>query len=227
MKKMKPSLLRIKGINSFNGEQVIEFSRLIEKGLFGIFGPTGSGKSSILDAITLALYGNIARDSKEFINTEVDRGEVSFEFQILDGKIRKSYRIERAIKNKKNGGIETSVARIMELDGDEINILAEGVTNVNNEVIRVIGLNSDDFTRSVVLPQGKFGEFLKLTGRERRNMLERIFGLEQYGKNIMDKISGERKKYDAKRINLEGQLKGYEGITDDYYKEVSGKLTSL
>lgn len=224
---MKPSLLRIKGINSFNNEQIIEFSRLVEKGLFGIFGPTGSGKSSILDAITLALYGNISRDSKEFINTESEKGEVSFQFQILDGNIRKTYCVDRAIKRKKNGGIETSVARIIEIAGDETNVLAEGVTNVNNEVIRIIGLNSDDFTRSVVLPQGKFGEFLKLTGKERRNMLERIFGLEQYGKNIMDKINAERKKYDTKRIDLEGQLKGYEGITEDYYKEVLQKLEIL
>ena len=224
---MRPSLLKIKGINSFNNEQIIEFNRLVEKGLFGIFGPTGSGKSSILDAITLALYGNIARDSKEFINTEADRGEVSFEFQILDGTARKIYRLERGIRRKKGGGIETSLARIMEIDGEEINILAEGVTSVNNEVIRVIGLNSDDFTRSVVLPQGKFSEFLKLTGRERRNMLERIFGLEQYGKDIMDKINSERKKYDVKRIDLEGQLKGYEGITEDYNKEVSDKLGLL
>ncbi|ABR50248.1 SMC domain protein [Alkaliphilus metalliredigens QYMF] len=224
---MRPSLLKIKGINSFNGEQVIEFNRLVEKGLFGIFGPTGSGKSSILDAITLVLYGNISRDSKEFINTEVDRGEVSFEFEILDGKRRRTYRLERGIKRKKNGGIETTVARMMELEVDGIKILAEGVTNVNQEVMRVIGLSADDFTRSVVLPQGKFSEFLKLTGRERRNMLERIFGLEQYGKTIMDKISTQRKKYDVKRIDLEGQLKGYEGITGDYYKEVAEHLNLL
>lgn len=224
---MRPSLLKIKGINSFSDEQIIQFDRLIEKGLFGIFGPTGSGKSSILDAITLVLYGNIARNSREFINTGTDRGEISFEFQILDGKVRKTYRVEREIKRKKNGGIETALARMMELNGEEINILAEGVTNVNNEVIKIIGLNSDDFTRSVVLPQGKFSEFLKLTGRERRNMLERIFGLEQYGKNLMDKINNERKKYNEKRIDLEGQLKGYEGITEDCYKEASEKLKAL
>lgn len=224
---MKPGLLRIKGINSFSNEQIIDFTRLVEKGLFGIFGPTGSGKSSILDAITLVLYGNIARNSKEFINTGTDRGEVSFEFQILDGKVRKTYRLEREIKRKKNGGIETALARMIELKGEETNVLAEGVTNVNNEVMRVIGLNPDDFTRSVVLPQGKFSEFLKLTGRERRNMLERIFGLEQYGKSLMDKINIERKKYDVKRIDLEGQLKSYEGITEDYYKSASEKLGIL
>ncbi|HZJ76259.1 MAG TPA: SMC family ATPase, partial [Oscillospiraceae bacterium] len=215
---MRPNLLRIKGINSFSDEQIIQFDRLIEKGLFGIFGPTGSGKSSILDAITLVLYGNIARNSREFINTGTDSGEISFEFQILDGKTRRTYRVEREIRRKKNGGIETALARMMELNGEEISILAEGVTNVNNEVTEIIGLNSDDFTRSVVLPQGKFSEFLKLTGRERRNMLERIFGLEQYGKNLMDMINSEKKEYNEKRIDLEGQLKGYEGITEGCYK---------
>lgn len=227
VKKVRPSLLKIKGINSFHNEQIINFNRLVEKGLFGIFGPTGSGKSSILDAITLALYGNIARDSKEFINTEADRGEVSFEFEILDGSLRKTYRLERGIKRKKNGGIETTVARIIEINGEEVTVLADSVTSVNNEVIRVIGLNAEDFTRSVVLPQGKFSEFLKLTGRERRNMLERIFGLEQYGKNIVEKINAERKKYDAKRMDLEGQLKSYEGVNESYYKEVSEKLHLL
>ena len=78
---MRPSLLKIKGINSFSDEQVIQFDRLIEKGLFGIFGPTGSGKSSILDAITLVLYGNIARNSREFINTGTDREKSALNFR--------------------------------------------------------------------------------------------------------------------------------------------------
>lgn len=224
---MRPSLLKIKGLNSFNKEQSIDFTRLIEKGLFGIFGPTGSGKSSILDAITLALYGNISRDSKEFINTETDVAEVHFKFEIMNGQARKTYLVERAIKRKKNGGIETSLARVIEQAGDEVIILAEGVTNVNNEVHRIIGLNWDDFTRSVVLPQGKFSEFLKLTGKERRDMLERIFGLEQYGKNIIGKIIGERNKYNMKKVDIEGQLKGYEDISDEHFKEIKERLGLL
>lgn len=223
---MKPSLLKVKGINSFNHEQTIDFARLVEKGLFGIFGPTGSGKSSILDAITLALYGNIARDTREFINTECDEAQVSFDFQILEGKNYKTYRLERQVR-RRDEGIVTALARMMEVKDGEINILAEGVTNVNRQVVKIIGLNSDDFTRSVVLPQGKFSEFLKLTGRERRNMLERIFGLEQYGKDLMDKINGQRRQYTNKKIDLEGQLKGYEGITEEYYKEAVEKLEGL
>lgn len=66
MKKMKPIKLEVKGLNSFIDKQVVEFDKLTERGLFGIFGPTGSGKSTILDGITLALYGDIARKSKGY-----------------------------------------------------------------------------------------------------------------------------------------------------------------
>lgn len=65
---MKPIRLEIDGINSYSKKQLIDFEELTSRGLFGIFGNTGSGKSTILDAITLALYGNIARSSKDFIN---------------------------------------------------------------------------------------------------------------------------------------------------------------
>ncbi len=67
MKKMKPIRLEVKGLNSFIDKQVVEFDKLTERGLFGIFGPTGSGKSTILDGITLALYGDIARKSSNYI----------------------------------------------------------------------------------------------------------------------------------------------------------------
>src|SRR3712207_9371638 len=88
---MKPITLKIKGLNSFIEEQTIDFEKLTSKGLFGIFGPTGSGKSTILDAITLALYGEISRKSSNCINTSCDELLVSYEFQILNNGIRKNY----------------------------------------------------------------------------------------------------------------------------------------
>ena len=65
---MRPIRLKIKGLNSFIDEQEIDFNKLTERGLFGIFGPTGSGKSTILDGITLALYGDLPRKSTNYIN---------------------------------------------------------------------------------------------------------------------------------------------------------------
>ena len=66
---MRPIKLKISGLNSYIDEQVIDFEKLTERGLFGIFGQTGSGKSTILDAMTIAMYGNIPRNTKEFINS--------------------------------------------------------------------------------------------------------------------------------------------------------------
>jgi len=88
---MKPVRLKIKGLNSYIEEQVIDFNRLTERGLFGIFGPTGSGKSTILDAIILALYGEIPRETKEFVNPEADSLYIYFEFSMKYGGERKNY----------------------------------------------------------------------------------------------------------------------------------------
>ena len=74
---MRPIRLELTGLNSYIDKQVIDFEKLIERGLFGIFGTTGSGKSTILDAITIAMYGNISRNTKEYINNHTLAIELS------------------------------------------------------------------------------------------------------------------------------------------------------
>lgn len=227
---MKPKLLKIKGLNSFLDEQKIEFSKLTEKGLFGIFGPTGSGKSSILDAITLALYGEISRASKNdqgFINTNTNFTTVSIEFEIGEGDKRKTYIAERNITRDKHGSYKTKAARLLSLDGETSNVIAEKGTEVKKQVEDILGLSLDDFTRSVVLPQGKFSEFLKLTGLERRNMLERIFNLEKYGRELIDKVRRERNKNLTEETKLEGELKNFEGISEDAYEALAQEINIL
>lgn len=85
---MKPVKLTLKGINSFEKLQVIDFEALTRQGVFGIFGPTGSGKSSILDGITLALYGEVARESRNFINVNMEQASVEFTFLIREVQLR-------------------------------------------------------------------------------------------------------------------------------------------
>ena len=115
---MKPLKLKLKGLNSFIEEQTIDFERLTEKGLFGIFGPTGSGKSTILDGITLCLYGEVARKSTNFINTNGDLLYVSYEFQITNA-VAKKYRVEREFKRDKSGSNRTRYARIIDITNDD------------------------------------------------------------------------------------------------------------
>ena len=220
---MRPIKLKIKGLNSFIEEQTIDFEKLTDRGLFGIFGPTGSGKSTILDGITLALYGDVSRKSSNYINTNCDRLNVSFEFQI-SGAETKRYLVNREFKrDKKSGNPVSGKCKIVDITNGE-EVLADKVKAVTDKCKEVIGLSLEDFTRTVVLPQGKFSEFLKLEGKPRREMLERLFNLEQYGDNLSVKLSREIKKEKTQNDILSGQLMGYEGISEEKKAEKEEEL---
>lgn len=227
MKKMKPIRLEVKGLNSFIDKQVVEFDKLTERGLFGIFGPTGSGKSTILDGITLALYGDIARKSSNYINTNCDGVYVSYEFQITGNEVKR-YRVDREFRrDNKSGGIRNKSSKIIDITGGVENVLEEKAKAVTSKCEEIIGLKLDDFMRTVVLPQGKFSEFLKLEGKERRNMLERLFNLRNYGDDLSSKLSLEIRKEKDKMNVLEGQLKGYEGVSEEALKAKEEEINEI
>ncbi|MGU8130003.1 SbcC/MukB-like Walker B domain-containing protein [Clostridium perfringens] len=224
---MKPIKLEVKGLNSFIDKQVVEFDKLTERGLFGIFGPTGSGKSTILDGITLALYGDIARKSSNYINTNCDGVYVSYEFQITGNEVKR-YRVDREFKrDNKSGGIRNKSSKIIDITGGVENVLEEKAKAVTSKCEEIIGLKLDDFMRTVVLPQGKFSEFLKLEGKERRNMLERLFNLRKYGDDLSSKLSLEIRKEKDKMNVLEGQLKGYEGVSEEALKAKEEEIKEI
>lgn len=215
---MKPIKLKIRGLNSFIEEQIIDFEKLTEAGFFGIFGPTGSGKSTVLDGITLALYGEMARKSSNYINANCDSASVSFEFKI-SGSMSKRYIVEREFKtDKKTGNPRSGKCKVIDISTGEPQILAESVSGVTNACKEIIGLSLEDFTRTVVLPQGKFSEFLKLEGKSRRDMLERLFNLQQYGDNLARKLAREINKEKTENSILIGELKGYEDVSEEAKK---------
>ena len=222
---MKPIKLELMGLNSYTDKQTIDFEKLTSRGLFGIFGNTGSGKSTILDAITIALYGDIARDTTDYINSSCDKAVVKYEFEIGSKNNRKRYFVERTIKNSATGGTKTSRVLLGEIkDNGDLNVLADKVGEVKSKIQDIIGLTSDDFTRSVVLPQGKFSEFLKLQDRDRRKMLERIFNLEKYGEKLSNKVKVRRNEAKEKITSLNGKLSQHEGITEELYEETKAEL---
>lgn len=211
---MKPIRLSFSGLQSYRERQEIDFVRLCEAGVFGIFGPTGSGKSSILDAMTLALYGKVERASggtQGIINHAEDSVAVSFTFELSAADGTERYTVERQYKRTGEATIGVTVCRLIRhrAAGDEV--VADKQGEVNARIEEILGLSMQDFTRAVVLPQGKFAEFLSLTGKERRNMLQRLFGLEKYGDELMETLSRRLKETD---VALKQAVSEQQGLGD-------------
>lgn len=171
---MRPLRLHIEGFTSFRQPQDIDFTDL---GLFVITGPTGSGKTSILDALTLALYGQIARTNKhqirEMISLGASQAKVQLDFQV-DGT---SYRVARRVP--RDGSQSATVERV---EGDEAvpEVEGSGVREANDRLEQIVGLDYASFTKAVLLPQGAFSEFLKGDPKERRNILVRLLDLDRF-----------------------------------------------
>ncbi|MFF2016742.1 AAA family ATPase [Paenibacillus sp. NPDC058177] len=208
---MKPISLKVAGLQSYREQQEIDFESLTETGLFGIFGPTGSGKSSLLDGITLAMYGKVERaagGTQGIMNHSEDQLSVAFTFELTSAAGSHRYRVERKFKRTGEQTVSNTISRFIEVlpDGDQV--LADKLADVTRCVEEKIGLKMDDFTRAVVLPQGKFAEFLSLRGVDRRQMLQRLFHLEQYGDQLALKLSRRVKENDTALRALEAEQQG-------------------
>ena len=205
---MRPISLEIAGLHSFRNRRVIDFTPLLKDNLFGIFGPTGSGKSTILDAITLALFGEVKRADRKthgIVNVLETESSVSFAFDIERDGERKRYRAERLFKKSESGGAATKRARLIELGEEEIP-LADKEKEMTALVEEILGIKADDFRLSVVLPQGAFADFLHLRPKDRGAMLQRIFGLEDLGEKINNGLRDIRKKLDSTKEKIEERL---------------------
>ena len=188
---MKPIKLVFTGLNSYRSRQIVDFEKLGEGGLFGIFGPTGSGKSSILDGITLALFGGVDRatnNTRGIINQLEKALEVSFEFELGGSRYQVERRYERNAKDPDSAAAKT--ARLRKLGPDAETVIASRPQEVTASVEKLLGISREEFARAVVLPQGKFDQFLRLTGGDRAAMLEHLFNLKQFGEELVEKLKG-------------------------------------
>lgn len=223
---MRPIELTVAGLHSFREKQIIRFDELAGGGVFGIFGPTGSGKSSLLDAMTLALFGNVERaanNTQGIMNHAEDRLSVSYTFEL--GK-EKRYRIERSYKRSGDISLQSSLCRLIELsDGEEI-VLADKEREVTQNVRDLLGLTNDDFTRAVVLPQGKFAEFLSLKGKERRQMLQRLFHLERYGDRLTEKLKTRTDRAESEHKEITAEQQGLGDASEETLRQARAAFTA-
>ncbi|MCD7729468.1 MAG: SMC family ATPase [Clostridia bacterium] len=223
---MRPLFLEFKGLNSFSEKAEIDFTPLLQGGIFGIFGETGSGKSTILDAINFALFGDIGRSAvkTDKINDKCDSLEVKFTFDIFSEGKRRKYYIERSIKRKSG----THKAMLYELGGTDSGIcLADNVKSVDNKIVDIIGINEEDFKKCIALPQGEFSRFVKSAPSERTELIERLFSLQKYGENLKFKLSRYKMQKEGEYNTLAGKLSSYEDVTRDKIKELEQQTQAL
>lgn len=213
---MKPIKLTMQAFGPFAQTETIEFDKLGTNPLFLINGPTGSGKTSILDAICFALYGETTGNERQGIQMRCDMAaptlltEVTLEFS-LHGK---SYRVIRspeqeAPKARGEGmTVRKHTAALYEIT-DEEKLITSKTTQVKTEVTNIIGLNETQFRQVMVLPQGKFRELLLATSKEREEIFGQLFQTDIYKKieyALKDKASAISKAKDESDNQIRGAL---------------------
>ncbi len=212
---MIPKYLKIKGLYSYKTEQEIHFDQLTEAALFGIFGSVGSGKSSILEAITFALYGDTERlnnkgDDRTYNMMNLRSDDLSIDFECLAGKDAKHYRFSvRGKRNSKNFMDVKTFERkaYMKLNDEWSPIMADDVAE------KVIGLSYENFRRTIIIPQGRFQEFIELRDNDRTKMMKDLFNLDKY--DLSRKIGSLNSKNKLVLENIKGQLVSLGDATTD------------
>ncbi len=225
---MRPVFLEFCGINSFSEPAQIDFRSLLEYGIFGIFGDTGSGKSTILDCIGFALYGGVARSRSgsvaDVINDRSDKAYVRFEFEIVyDGK-RRRIRVERELKRKN----AVQSVRVYEYNDKNAAVaLSEGVRESNALLEKIIGLEQKDFEKCIALPQGEFAQFVKSSRSDRLKLISRLFDLENYGERLVKKANARcAAAAEALRL-LQARLEPYADATERAVEERKTEIARL
>lgn len=214
---MIPLQLSLEGIYSYQKRQTIDFTTLTDAGLFGIFGAVASGKSTILEAISFALYGESDRMGSvnrayNMMNLKSDRMYIEFDFLNFENK---KYRVVREYRrNSKNFEIVLLSGTIFYEWKDDDWIPLD---HTNAEVI--IGLSAENFKRTIIIPQGKFKEFIELGGKDRTVMMKEIFNLHQF--ELSNNVKALYGANEGELNKLVGQLLGYENISEETITEKS------
>ncbi|MCF0064380.1 SMC family ATPase [Dyadobacter chenwenxiniae] len=212
---MIPIYLKIKGLYSYQTEQEIHFNALTDASLFGIFGAVGSGKSSILEAITFALYGDTERlnksgDDRTYNMMNLRSDELLIDFECIAGKNAERYRFTvRGKRNSKNFKDVKTFDRRGYIWQDENWVPLLETENAES----IIGLSYDNFRRTIIIPQGRFQEFIELRDAERTRMMKELFQLEKY--DLSRNVGSLSKQNDLAISNVDGQLTGLGEVTGE------------
>ena len=237
---MKPIRLELKEFGPYKDE-IIEWDRIINEPIFLITGKTGSGKSTLFDAITYALY-NKTTGGKDISSlrtktaSDKDKTQVNFDFE-LSGK---RYRIERTLAYLKTGNknLTSGKVALMKYNDEELEVIATKEQEVKEKVEELIGLDDKQFCQIIILPQGKFKEFLLSKSSEKKETLRSLFNTYFYQK-FVDQLQEQAKKLDGtnkqkekelitrfEQFDIDGELTKFEFLKDENFEEINEMIFS-
>src|SRR3954466_8083483 len=204
--------LTVSAFGPYADTQTLDFEELNDAGLFLLTGPTGAGKSSILDAICFALYGvlpgvrevravrsdHAAPAALPFVELELTIGERRY-------RVRRTPEWQRAKKRGEGTTRENASARLTEISGDDERLVSARIAEVGHELSLLLGMTSEQFMQVVLLPQGEFQTFLRATSDQRQSVLQRLFRTERFA-TIEEWVQRRSRELGLSAERLEGEV---------------------
>ncbi|MEZ9705433.1 AAA family ATPase [Vibrio breoganii] len=228
---MKILNLTFENLNSLKGKWHIDFSSpsFVESGLFAITGPTGAGKTTILDAICLAIYhetprlGGISTSNNEIMTRGTASSSAEVEFEVK-GKAYRAHWSMRRSRNKADGNLQPATVELAEVESGTI--IADKVKTKNEQVNEVTGLDFSRFTKSMMLSQGQFAAFLNANANDRAELLEELTGTEIYGL-ISERVHQHYSDAKVALGQLNARAEGVVLLSQEQLKELNEQQVEL
>ncbi len=217
---MRPRRLVLDGFLAYRQRVEVDFT---EADLFVLSGPTGAGKSSVIDGMIFALYGTIPRlDDRRsvapVISARADLTKVSFEFSVGD----ETYIAARLVE-RRNAGATTTEATLERVEGE---VLARGADEVTSRVIELLGLTYEQFTKAVVLPQGAFADFLTDKPSERQALLRALLDIGLF-ERVMQLANARARTAEGRAQAMEESLAKLDVPAPEQVEEARVRLAAI
>lgn len=224
---MRPTRLELEGFASFRHVVEVDFT---DVDLFVVAGPTGSGKSSLIDAMTFALFGTVPRyDDRRVVAPVISQGCAEARVRLDFTVGPHTYTAVRVVRRTKSGATtkEARLERWLDADGNQTSTLAGTADELTEQVEALLGLRFEHFTSCMVLPQGAFQQFLHSRPKDRQDLLVQLLDLDVYrrvGMAARDRATASQQRADLLQRRLDGDLAD---ATEDAVKAAAARREQL